>query len=727
MKNLNSTLIGLVILLSAVSGQDYLIPSEGYKATIVFPDYITLGAFDLHVPLLYANDGDTIHCLNLETGLEERKFGRPAGYDGAYASFITVAPDGKTIWAGYTVFGNSDDRIYRIDVESGEWKLQATLPGNFDLEFWNDSLLVSGLNSTDWTAPSSIFLLDTSGSDQHRKIVEAGGYAAGITVDGTGNLYYGTSYAVDLNAIYRWDSTDIAYILGTPGTNPLIKEDGEKLTDLPSGANDCEVDAFGNLIFTFNDFTSSKVLAQWNGTNGDGQNFDTLSVAPEAGDWLGMVKSQGNINTPSTGNRLFTNSPGRSLTDVHLDYLPILTIPLPVFSGLETENDASIDLSTYFTDPDDPDDFSFEVVVNTEPSVASVSISEEKFVVNFLLAGQTNVVIKASNADKEKSEKVVVGVQPVIMGEYLVSDFEELTIDPDSFWNGADGSGGFTSGEAYFYNDYNADWFSWSGWAYSNVSDNTTPGFLNQYSAIPGNGFDEGTSEGSHYGVGYVFGSPVVSFKDSSAHEVAGIFITNSTYSTLSMEHGDLFSKKFGGEDGNDPDYFKLMIWGDANGASTDSIEFYLSDYRFEDNTRDYLIKTWQWVDLGSLGRVDSLMFALESTDVGKWGMNTPAFFCIDNLYVIPNEDPVGVSAITDATDFEISVYPNPNRGRFIIGTSAEDAVEVKIFNLTGSVIFENRNHSPGTVIDISHHPAGSYIIRVTDDRKAVSKMFIQQ
>ena len=60
-------------------------------------------------------------------------------------------------------------------------------------------------------------------------------------------------------------------------------------------------------------------------------------------------------------------------------------------------------------------------------------------------------------------------------------------------------------------------------------------------------------------------------------------------------------------------------------------------------------------MDLGSLGRVDSLMFALESTDVGEWGMNTPAFFCIDNLYVIPNEAPVGMSPITDATDFEIS------------------------------------------------------------------------
>ncbi len=820
MKNFYFTLIALFMLVHLTFGQDYLTPSNGYKAELVFPGYSTLGPFDLFDTLLYANDGDTIHCLNLNNGVEEKKFGKPAGYV-SYASFITMSPDGKQIWAGYTSIGNTDDRVYSIDVETGAWELQAMLPGNFDLEFWNDSLLVSGLNSPDWSDPGSIFVLDTSGRNQHRKIVITGGYSAGVAVDQEGNLYYGTSYPADPNAIFRWDSADIANVLGNPEASALIIGDGVKLTDLPGGANDCEVDAGGNLVFNFNDFMSDKVLARWNGTAGEGQNFDTLSVAAEASDWLGMVKSQGDITLASTDNRVFTVAYGRPITEVHLDYIPVLTGTIQPLSGLETAGNTSLDLTIYFTDPDDEDNFTFEVISNSDPAVVVPSISGDLLVVDFLLAGQSNVVVRATNAGKGIDRMIVVGVQPVITGNHLVADFEDLSLDPESYWNGADNSGGFSTGITHFYNDYNADWFSWSGWAYSNISDNTTSGYLNQYSAITGSGFDETSSDGSNYGVGYVFTSPVVDFLDSKARKLAGFFVTNSTYAALSMEHGDAFTKKFGGEQGSDPDYFMLMVWGRANGSSTDTIEFYLADYRFEDHTKDYIIKTWQWVDLGSLGKVDSLMFALASTDVEDWGMNTPGYFCMDNLHVIPDEAPVvvnlladvivyhanasdtvinlsnvftdpddddasitknvhsnsndallgvsisgneltlsyaatsdiggvaeivieGVSGglavtdtfkvtvipatgLTNTSALSMEIYPNPNGGKFMIRTNALDAVAVKVFSLTGAVIFENRHQTPGEVIDISSQPAGSYIIRIIDDQEVTSKLIHKQ
>jgi hypothetical protein len=67
--------------------------------------------------------------------------------------------------------------------KTGTWDHKANMPANWDLEFWNDSLLVSGLNSADYQTPNAIFLLDTSGQDQHRKIVETGGNSAGLAVD----------------------------------------------------------------------------------------------------------------------------------------------------------------------------------------------------------------------------------------------------------------------------------------------------------------------------------------------------------------------------------------------------------------------------------------------------------------------------------------------------------------------------------------------------------------
>jgi len=43
--------------------------------------------------------------------------------------------------------------------------------------------------------------------------------------------------------------------------------------------------------------------------------------------------------------------------------------------------------------------------------------------------------------------------------------FEEFVIPDESFLNGSDGSGGFSSGDIFLPNDFNADFNSWSGWA----------------------------------------------------------------------------------------------------------------------------------------------------------------------------------------------------------------------------------------------------------------------
>ena len=67
-----------------------------------------------------------------------------------------------------------------------------------------------------------------------------------------------------------------------------------------------------------------------------------------------------------------------------------------------------------------------------------------------------------------------------------LADFDELAVLPDSFLNGSDLSGGFRSGNVFLPNSFNEEFQSWSGWAISNTTDTTTPGFLNQYSASPG-------------------------------------------------------------------------------------------------------------------------------------------------------------------------------------------------------------------------------------------------
>lgn len=201
----------------------------------------------------------------------------------------------------------------------------------------------------------------------------------------------------------------------------------------------------------------------------------------------------------------------------------------------------------------------------------------------------------------------------------------------ESFYNGADGAGQFVSEGLVFNNDYNPNFGSWAGWSYSNGTDTTTAGFLNQYSAFAGSGVQGSDT----YGVAAAFGGSLVPkiTRPPGTAPFHSIDITNTTYAALSMIEGDFFAKKFGGETGDDPDFFLLTIEGlDDDGGSLGTVEFPLADYRFADNALDYIVDQWTTVDVSSLGNATELAFSLSSSDVGQFGMNTPAYFAVDNV-----------------------------------------------------------------------------------------------
>jgi hypothetical protein len=646
MKQLYFPFAALLCIALPLRSQGYLLPEPGHKIAFHFSDTVTVRTFDVNNNLFYFDDGDIIYQMDPLAGRATGIYGKPADYSVmAYPSFLSLSPDGSRVWAGYTDGANQDARIYCLDPETGTWDHKANMPANWDLEFWNDSLLVSGLNSADYQTPNAIFLLDTSGQDQHRKIVETGGNSAGLAVDSHGHLYYGTSFLTGPNALYRWDSATLAAVIESPGAAHLQLADAEKLADLPMGAYDCEVDAAGHVIFTMNIWGGTQVLGRWNGTPGDGPNYDTLAVSDA---WLGMVKSRGDYTIQVPGNSLFTVGYNEPLADIHTcDYPPVQIQPLPLITGQESTALEVLDLGQFFTDLDDPSGMTYSVWLTSSPIVADFTVNQGMLTGIFGSAGQANLLIEASSAGRSIRGHTLVGTWPLIEGDSQVSDFEDLSLENESYWNGSDGSGAFISGLARFHNDYNPDYFSWSGWSYSNTTDILTPGYENQYSAITGGGFAGNNPAGS-YGISSLYGPAVIDFSSGNAHALEGVFITNSTYAALSMKQGDWLAKKFGGDDGSDPDFFRLQVWGTKGGVSTDTIAFYLADFRDEDPDKDYIVETWQWIDLGSLGKVDSLLFGLESSDVGEWGMNTPAYFCMDDLHVLPDAAPFVAFPLSD-------------------------------------------------------------------------------
>ena len=222
------------------------------------------------------------------------------------------------------------------------------------------------------------------------------------------------------------------------------------------------------------------------------------------------------------------------------------------------------------------------------------------------------------------------------------ADFQDLTLAPNSAYNGSDGAGGFTSHGVFFANNYNTTFGSWSGFAYSNKTDTTTAGFANQYSAIPG----AGAGGSSIYGVSYT-GSNDTIVTLPAGRSVASASLTNTTYAYLSMRDGDGFAKKFGGVSGTDPDFLKLTINGlDATNVVIGSVDFYLADFRSAVNAEDCILSSWAEVDLSSLSAARKLSFELSSSDNGTFGMNTPSYFAIDNLVTVPEPATLGLAGL---------------------------------------------------------------------------------
>jgi len=234
-----------------------------------------------------------------------------------------------------------------------------------------------------------------------------------------------------------------------------------------------------------------------------------------------------------------------------------------------------------------------------------------------------------------------------------VSTFENLTLATDTFWDGSDLTGSFTSGNAQFLNDYSTSFMSWSGFVYSNKKDTATAGYGNQYSAVTGGGY----SNSANYVVADDYGNAKVKLTGSAVGKpVIGFYVTNTTYTYLSMKNGDQFAKKFGGASGADEDWFMLRAIGWLNGAlKQQSVDFYLADYRFADSTQDYIVRNWTWLDLQALGDVDSLQFLLTSSDTAFGFMNTPAYFAMDNF---TTSDQTNVAPVA-ADDFVTTTYLN--------------------------------------------------------------------
>lgn len=298
------------------------------------------------------------------------------------------------------------------------------------------------------------------------------------------------------------------------------------------------------------------------------------------------------------------------------------------------------------------------------------------------------------------------------------ADFENFNLSVGQFINDAGEEGGFSSGPIFLPNTYDEGFDFWSGWAISATSDTETPGYLNQYSAITGQGYDGSAT----YAITFAFDPQIIALTgDAAGGRADGMYVTNSTYAFLSMRDGDGVAKRFGGETGNDPDFFRLTIKKYLNGElSQDSIDFYLADYRFADNSQDYLVDEWTYIDLTPLGPADSLQCSLTSTDIGDFGMNTPAYFCLDHFVA---DEMVNTQDLRPR--LSLRAFPNPTTDWVQVTLPAPG--QVRLLNNSGQVVRELAAAAGQLRVSLANLPKGMYRLQWSDGPRQAGATVVKQ
>ncbi len=309
--------------------------------------------------------------------------------------------------------------------------------------------------------------------------------------------------------------------------------------------------------------------------------------------------------------------------------------------------------------------------------------------------------------------------------------FDDLTLPADSFYYNAT-TDNWSTGPLTFDYHYNSGWAYWeSGSSYTNVQDTANGTYTNLYGCA---------SYTAYSGNNYVTMQSGANIKVAQPFNIFdGFYINNTTYAYKAMKNGNQFSRKFGDTTGTNsggvnaqgeyPDWFMLTINGYFQGTQTGTKDVYLADYRAAGTANDFIVKDWQYVDFSSsaFGYVDSLSFVLTSSDAGQFGINTPAFFSIDNVGVT-----ITVGITENQSISNLSVLPNPVKDVLTVNYNAKNTenLVVKITDMSGKEVYnEQLTVALGEnnfKINSSNFDKGVYLMQVSNSQSNITKKFIK-
>ena len=287
-----------------------------------------------------------------------------------------------------------------------------------------------------------------------------------------------------------------------------------------------------------------------------------------------------------------------------------------------------------------------------------------------------------------------------------VATFEETPLEAESHWFGDTDPEDLYAGVVYdFYSGrymltgtrHSSSW--WSGFALSNETSTEYTDLTHQFRSAAG-----GAHSGSNYAVYYhsVWDDEarITNIYDEAGAQVSGMYVTNAAYALNIILNGDAY--------GSTPfatgDYFKMIITGfDIEENVTGTVDFYLADYRSENEADHYALDTWKWCDLSSLGAVSMLHITFETSQNNKYGALTPLYVCIDDINY---DGDTGVAAIA-APAAKIAAM-----GKNVTITAEAAGYTAEVFSTAGTLVASQRGCNGVTTLDLSELQPGIYIVR---------------
>lgn len=202
-----------------------------------------------------------------------------------------------------------------------------------------------------------------------------------------------------------------------------------------------------------------------------------------------------------------------------------------------------------------------------------------------------------------------------------VADFETALPGTDTSYLetfSADDTYKFISGNIEFTGKIQYGGSYLTGFNYSNRTNDSIGDWTNGWSAITASGHNS-----TNYGIAYMEvtgsnfnetiqdGGPLLN--SAAGHPVIGMYVTNTTYAYKWIVDNYV--------QGN---YFDLIVRGYNANTFTDSVVVRLADFT---GSALSIVDDWQWVDLYTLGSIDSITFQLISDE-----SFTPFYFAMDDF-----------------------------------------------------------------------------------------------